>query len=213
MPSFDYSQFLTQAAADARYQAIGSLGSATPGTETPDHLGTAGISTSASRQDHVHPITCATPVAIGTALSEGVATTFARSDHVHTGPLGSMGYAQVTANQGGITAETDLTSLAVTFTAVAGRRYRITGKVDLSSTIANDQGILYLKDGATYFNYANVALPYVSNRMTVVAQAVTTLSAGPHTLILRAARIGTGTATMNADANGPCFILVEDIGV
>ena len=40
MPSFDYSQFLTQAAADARYQALAAIG-ATPNTIEPDDAATA----------------------------------------------------------------------------------------------------------------------------------------------------------------------------
>jgi hypothetical protein len=87
LPTTSTSNYLTQASADARYQALGSLGSGTPGTETPDHAGTAGVSSSASRADHIHPIVAAAPTTVsldGTAsASEGVATSFARSDHGH----------------------------------------------------------------------------------------------------------------------------------
>lgn len=80
------AQYLTQASADSRYQALGSLGSGTPGTETPDHAGTAGVSTSASRDDHIHPIVAAAAgaSAVGDSAAEGVATSFARSDHKHS---------------------------------------------------------------------------------------------------------------------------------
>jgi hypothetical protein len=60
MPSFDYSAFLTQAAADARYQAVGSLGSTTPTTVDAGDVGTAGVATSASRSDHEHPVSVTT---------------------------------------------------------------------------------------------------------------------------------------------------------
>lgn len=56
MPSFDYAAFLTQAAADARYQALGSLGSSTPSSIDLGDTGSAGVSTSASRQDHQHAL-------------------------------------------------------------------------------------------------------------------------------------------------------------
>lgn len=48
--------YLTQASADARYQAVGSLGSATPAQVDAGDTGTAGVSSSAARQDHEHPV-------------------------------------------------------------------------------------------------------------------------------------------------------------
>lgn len=88
LPEFTNDNFLTQEAADARYQALGSLGSGTPVTIEPDDAGTAGVSTSASRADHEHPIAAATPVTVNVdgsgALAEGVSTSFARADHKHT---------------------------------------------------------------------------------------------------------------------------------
>ena len=85
LPTTSTSNYLTQASADARYQALGSLGSGTPGTETPDHAGTAGVSSSASRADHIHPIDAAAASGLtNTSTStEGAATSFARSDHTH----------------------------------------------------------------------------------------------------------------------------------
>lgn len=77
--------YISQASGDARYQAVGSLGSGTPATETPDAAGTAGVATSASRSDHVHPITAGTPVDTGDANAEGAGTGFARDTHVHKG--------------------------------------------------------------------------------------------------------------------------------
>lgn len=50
------STYLTQASADARYQALGSLGSGTPTTVDAGDTGTAGVATSASRADHEHPV-------------------------------------------------------------------------------------------------------------------------------------------------------------
>jgi hypothetical protein len=216
VPSFDYAQFLTQAAADARYQALGSLGSSTPGTETPDHAGTAGVSTSAARQDHIHPITCAVPVALGATLAEGVATTFARSDHVHTGPLGTLtnGYAQVTANQNGIgTALTDLTSLTVTVTpAAAGRRLRITGYAILEQRTSAGLVFLTVMEGATQLNEALFSASAADTFYTCVAQAIVTPTLASHTYKLQA-KTSANTVDMQASATLPAFILVEDIGV
>jgi hypothetical protein len=49
--------YLTQASADARYQALGAISSATPAKVYLDSTspGIAGVSTSASRDDHIHP--------------------------------------------------------------------------------------------------------------------------------------------------------------
>jgi hypothetical protein len=48
--------YITQAAADARYQALGGLSSATPAQVDAADAGTAGVSSSASRADHEHPV-------------------------------------------------------------------------------------------------------------------------------------------------------------
>lgn len=75
--------YLTQAAADARYQALGSFD--TPGSIQPDDTVSAGVSSSAARADHRHGITAATAGTIepDDAAAEGVATSFSRSDHKH----------------------------------------------------------------------------------------------------------------------------------
>lgn len=84
-PQPEFSNFLTQAAADARYQALGGLSSATPSSIDPDDAGAAGVSTSASRADHQHGIVAAAAsgLTLVTTNTEGVATSFARSDHTH----------------------------------------------------------------------------------------------------------------------------------
>lgn len=85
LPDATSGTYLTQASADARYQAVGSLGSGTPSTIEPDDAGTAGVSTSASRADHEHPAVASAPSDIGLAgtNTEGAATSFARSNHIH----------------------------------------------------------------------------------------------------------------------------------
>lgn len=83
MPSTE--NYITQAAGDARYQQLGSLGSSNPSTIDPDDAASAGVSSSASRQDHQHPITTGTPANIGLTgvNSESSGTGFARDLHVH----------------------------------------------------------------------------------------------------------------------------------
>src|SRR6185437_898930 len=125
------------------------------------------------------------------------------------------GYAQVTANQGGITAITDLTSLTVTFTVVAGRRIRISAWVGLQSNTAADEGFVAITDPSNVIQaYAQVAFPSINNAHICAPVIVMTPAAGTYTYKLRAQRnSGSGTITMVADSQRPAFILAEDIGV
>lgn len=85
-PAATQSAFLTQAAGDARYQALGGLGSGSPTTSAVGDAAAAGVSASASRADHGHGREAfGTPVSTGTANAAGSAATVARSDHVHKG--------------------------------------------------------------------------------------------------------------------------------
>src|SRR5436190_11000239 len=82
--------------------------------------------------------------------------------------LGVLAYAQVTANQGTFTAETDLTSLTVTVTisagfAAASRKLRIRGRVMLSSSVTGDVGLLHIKEGATYLDSPQVGITAAGN--------------------------------------------------
>lgn len=212
MPSFDYSAFLTQASADARYQALGSLGSSTPASIDPDDAGAAGVSSSAARQDHQHAISTGAPVAVGAANAEGAGTGFARDTHVHLGP-GTLGFASVTANQTGIgTSAVDLTNLAVPVTVVAGRRIKITAKCDFATSAGTGtQTELRIMEGATQVQRGKIEAP-VATSESVMVSAVLTPSAGAHTYKL-AAITGNGTVVMVAGADLPAYILVEDIGV
>lgn len=129
-------------------------------------------------------------------------------------PQGTIGYAQVQANQTGITTEVDLTTLTVTVTLVAGRRIRIVGSILVQSTVAGDAMEMNIKEGTTILQVGveieGLANQYVSIEKSVVIQP----SAGTHTYKLSLQRlIGTGTLTMIAAANATAFILVEDIGI
>lgn len=88
LPAFTNDNFLTQEAADARYQALSSIGTDTPTTIAPDDAASAGVSTAASRGDHRHAIVAAAPSKLdldgSASAAEGVSTSFARADHQHT---------------------------------------------------------------------------------------------------------------------------------
>lgn len=128
-------------------------------------------------------------------------------------PKGKVGFAQVTAAQGTITTVVDLTSLTVTFTALASRYYRITGFVNnFTSSVTTDRADLIIADGSSVQIAA--ATTSVSTPTALICFAVLQPGAGSKTYKLRAQRgAGTGNVSMNASATTPAFILIEDIGL
>ena len=132
-------------------------------------------------------------------------------------PLGTLtsGYAQVTANQTGITTSVNLTGLTVTVTVGSGRRIRISGQGWFSSSVASDTGQLLIQEGATVLNGGQVVTPAGAGQLaSTFVSAILQPSAGAHTYKLTAARAGgSGSMTFNAGATFPAYILVEDIGV
>ena len=129
-------------------------------------------------------------------------------------PWGVYGYAQVTANQGSITTITDLTSLSVTFTAVANRRVRVVGYIEVTSTVLDGAFELFITDGSnTAIKRATGPILSTTAAVTVPIEIVVTPGAGSVTYKLRLQRTsGSGTYTMSAGATNPAFICVEDIG-
>lgn len=128
-------------------------------------------------------------------------------------PGGTLGHAQVTAVQGPITAEVDLTGLTVTVNLPASRRIKITGMALFNSTVAGDEVRLLIKEGTTTLQTAIHALSTASAFESLHGSVVLTPSAGSHTYKLSGVRnSGTGTVNMTAAATIPAFILVEDIG-
>lgn len=126
---------------------------------------------------------------------------------------GVLGYAQVTANQAGITASADLTGLSLTALVTSGRRIRITGyAARIDGTSSGDLFSLMIVEGATVLNEAGVVVgtPFGDGAS---AFAVLTPTAGSHTYKLQLGRAsGAGSGALIASANRPAFILVEDIG-
>jgi hypothetical protein len=124
------------------------------------------------------------------------------------------GYAERTSDQGSITSVADLTSLTVTFTAVAGRRYRASVQCAVAQTVIDGQYFLMLKEGATvlqrfsrmnattnesytgHFSYCNNASISGSKTWKVTLERDS----------------GTASLTATAAATRPNFILIEDIG-
>lgn len=124
---------------------------------------------------------------------------------------GWIGYAEVTADQSGITVEVDLTSLTVAVTVGPSRRIKITASVRVVTTVNNDAVTLKIAEGATILQQRDVTLSVASNSGGLVAEVVLTPTTGAHTYKLRMVRT-LGSVTMQAGATYPAFICVEDIG-
>lgn len=126
-------------------------------------------------------------------------------------PGGYIGYAQAVTNQAGITTEVDVTSLSVTFTAFADRRYKITALANVLSA-GNIRALLKITDGS------NVVKAGAYNQLATTTGTLTAVEvvSGLSGSITRKARLlqdsGTGGLTVVASATIPAFILVEDIG-
>lgn len=141
-------------------------------------------------------------------------------DHVWNGtawvslntPGGTLGYAQVTANQAIAAAgvKTDITGLSVTLTVPAGRRIRITGDLYYFSATAGCAVYAYIMEGATQLQQRARVLAAANFAEGVQAEIILAPSAGSHTYKLMGE--SSAASTMTAAATYPAFILVEDIG-
>ena len=133
--------------------------------------------------------------------------------HLRGHLAGTIGYAQVTASQSGITTEVDLTGLGVTVNVAAGRRIKITVNLALYSTVAGDIAYVLIKEGGEVLNAAERAGLSSTNTTSLYFSAVITPSAGTHAYKATCMRSsGTGGIISYALSYRPAFILVEDIG-
>jgi hypothetical protein len=125
---------------------------------------------------------------------------------------GRVGYVAVTSSQGSITSVVDLTSLTVTFTAIASRYYRITGHVMAQNNTANARCDLQLTDGSNNVLAISRGSSGATNQdFTLIATYIVAPGAGSVTYKLRAVA-NSGTMQMTAAATAPAFISVEDFG-
>lgn len=127
---------------------------------------------------------------------------------------GHVGSASVTTDNGGITSLVDLAGLSVTFTAVAGRRYRVVLDAFLNSSVGGDiSSLVIATGGGAQIQSSQAYMP--ASGVSVRQQAVITVtpSAGSVTYKARASRaMGSGTLALAAGATYPAVMVVEDIG-
>jgi hypothetical protein len=123
----------------------------------------------------------------------------------------TVGSVTATGAQTGISAITDITSLTITFTAIASRRYAIHYRVSFAQQTST--GIVIL----TVANGSNTALdaPAVTNTAatygTLSGFLVQTPGAGSITYKLRLST-SAGTVDLNQAAGSPSSLLVVDAG-
>lgn len=127
-----------------------------------------------------------------------------------TGLSSILAYAEVTANQTGIIAETDLTGLSVTITVPAGRRIRVTGHAHLANATVDAITVFRIYQDGTQVQSRTLAKALAGTDQSATIEWIGSPSAGTHTYKLRAWAVS-GTVSVVAAANTPTFILVEDI--
>lgn len=127
-------------------------------------------------------------------------------------PLGTVGYSETTSDQGPITTtNVALTGLSVTWTAVAGRRYRISWRVGISiATTGSGFAAFDLFTGSASAQEWVFPSGYVFPTLLTDSVVETSLS-GSVTRTLRATGSG-ASVNVQAGAGFPSYILVEDIG-
>jgi hypothetical protein len=129
------------------------------------------------------------------------------------GAAGTLGYAEVTANQTTISTETDLTSLTATVTVASARRIEVSTKINSQPSTNDNAAVLRIKESTTNLQLISLVLGRTNASETLTGSVILTPSAGSHTykLSLQMA-VGTGTVDLIASSTNPAFILVEDIG-
>jgi len=130
------------------------------------------------------------------------------------GAQGKVAYAEITTSQTNISAEVVVTGSAVTFNAVAGRTYRITGHLYLICATPITAAMLIVNAGSGLAVQSDVVRLTTANTVTKAhAEWITSsLSSGSQTFRLHARReLTTDTISTFADPSNPGFLLVEDI--
>ena len=127
-------------------------------------------------------------------------------------PWGYITSATATSNQTGISSIADLTSLSVTWTAVANRRYKIEIAIPMfqNSGAAGTQNVVIATSGgttiATWQQQVSASFDAMANVYTYVTPA-----AGSVTYKARAST-SASTCQTSVSATIPALISVEDVG-
>lgn len=128
-------------------------------------------------------------------------------------PWGVQGTPAVpTTAQTGISAITDLTGASVTFTAVANRYYRISGRCRVTKTTGVGAVTLSIRNGATVIQEATAGMDITNiNVGELAVLCIYTVTAGSTTVKLSLASTTASVDTFT-DSTRPTTLVVEDIG-
>jgi len=146
-------------------------------------------------------------MAINTTFTAGAVLTAAQMNNL---PWGIVSQTKRTAGNTTITtANTDIAGMTATFTAVAGRAY----KVSFMANFAASSGqVCYVRllNGASAI-YEGLLTGVAGYRIISPTYIVTGLTAGSVTLKMQG-QTDTGTVTVLGTAGNPASFIVEDIG-
>ncbi len=131
--------------------------------------------------------------------------------NVSEGILGTLGKA--TADQTGITGETNLNNMSTVLSVGAGRQVKVSFQIQTNRTVVDGITCIRLKEGTTVlceYYYTNTFANTSESRTGFVLLTPTAVA---HTYFLSLLRLsGTGTVGITAGPNWPSSILAEDIG-
>jgi hypothetical protein len=146
-----------------------------------------------------------------TILDSGSSIDQRRSALPAIGARGQVAYAEVTANQAGISTVVDLTSLTVTWNALANRRYLISGYVRALQNTSTGDVSCTITDGSNAVKANALQTAPAANYRMLEPKEVVTPGAGSVTRKLRMTTTA-GTVDLSAAATAKSYIMVEDIG-
>lgn len=145
-----------------------------------------------------------------TTFSSGAILTATQMNQL---PWGIIARSTATAAQNGIgTSATDLTGLSVTWTAVAGRSYRLTATTQFIYASGSPAVAVFkiVTSGGTQVQETNVvgsATVYSAAHLSTVVSP----AAGSVTYKVQG-NVNSGTMNVFAASNAPIFLMVEDLG-
>lgn len=107
-----------------------------------------------------------------------------------------------------------MTSMSITFTALAGRRYRIVGFGLVTSTVSGDTATLVVTDASNAVQGTRGLVPLSSGySVSIRCEAIVSPGAGSVTYKLRGKRwTGSGNLTYGDGAEIGMQMYIEDIG-
>lgn len=130
-------------------------------------------------------------------------------------PLGVIGYATRTTVTSALTVNPTDISVSVSWTAPAGRLYRLSAATFAYGNTSGDiAGLNIATGGGTVLQRANILLPGGGNAVSTSTFCTYAPSAGSVTIKLQGIlSLGSGTNYLYGQSTFPIYLLVEDIGL